>query len=141
MKLAAYGLCLILLALPSAVRSSENLADKREACRIEARSRIAPKGKIKVDDYRRIVQRRATYVTQCIGRSVVASSNAPSPPRRVLDDATAGGGRPAAASSPVKPQREAGRAKPSRTKVASTRTAKAAKARERKGKPPSRRGR
>ena len=128
MKLAAYGLCLILLALPSAVRSSENLADRREACRIEARSRIVPKGKIKVDDYRRIVQRRATYVTQCIGRSVVASSNAPSPPRRVLDDATADGGQLAAVSSPGKTRFKMGRAKPHRAKATSIRAAKAGKA-------------
>ncbi|WP_262028623.1 hypothetical protein [Microvirga sp. Mcv34] len=133
MKLAAYGLCLILLALPSAVRSSENLADRREACRVEARSRIVPKGKIKVDDYRRIVQRRADYVTQCIDRTVVASSYAPPPPRRVLDDATASGGHLAAASSLEKPRHEAGRVKPSRTKAV-----KAAKARTRKAKPHAR---
>jgi hypothetical protein len=137
-KLAAYGLCLILLALPSAVRSSENLVDKREACRVEARSRIVPKGKIKVDDYRRIVQRRAAYVTQCIGRTMVARSNAAPPPRRVLDDATVDGGQSAVASGVAKPRHSAGRPKPSRTKAAPVRTVKAAKSRG-KAKPPFRR--
>ncbi|EIM25461.1 hypothetical protein [Microvirga lotononidis] len=139
-KLAAYGLCLILLAMPSAVRSSENLVDKREACRVEARSRIVPKGKIKVDDYRRIVQRRAAYVTQCIGRTMVARSNAPPPPRRVLDDATADAGEPVVASRLPKPRHAAERAKPSRMKAASARAGKAAKPRGAKARSPARRG-
>ncbi|WP_114945477.1 hypothetical protein [Microvirga calopogonii] len=139
-KLAAYGLCLILLALPSAARSSENLADKREACRIEARSRIVPKGKIGVDDYRRLVERRAAYVTRCIDRTVVASSTAPLPPQRVLDDAPADG-QLAAASSLGKARHKAERAKPHRTRAASVRTPKATKARAGKVRPPSRRKR
>lgn len=141
MKLAAYGFCLVLLALPSAARSSENLADKREACRIEARSRIVPRGKIKVDDYRRIVERRAAYVTRCIDRTVVAGSNTPLPPRRVFGDATAEGGQEALASSPGKPHHKAGRTKSTRMKAASTKTAKAAKARVRQLRLASRRGR
>lgn len=135
MKLAAIGLCLILLALPSAVRSSENLADKREACRIEARSRIVPKGKIQVDDYRRIVERRAAYVARCLDRTVVASSNAPLPPQRVLDDATVDG--LGAGPSLDKPRHRT----PHRTKAPSLRTAKAAKARVGTLRPKSRRRR
>jgi len=104
-KPAAYGFCLILLTLPVTAQSSETLVAKREACRIEARSRIVPKGKIEVDDYRRIVDRRAAYVSQCLERSVVAHNGQPLPPKRVLDDAT--DATPAqAAVSPSKERRK-----------------------------------
>ncbi|ANY77563.1 hypothetical protein BB934_04395 [Microvirga ossetica] len=116
MKPAAYGFCLILLTLPVAAQSSETLVAKREACRIEARSRIVSKGKIEVDDYRRIVERRAAYVSQCLERSVVAHNGQPLPPKRVLDDAM--DAAPAqAAVSPSKERRK--------TKVSSLRTVKA----------------
>jgi hypothetical protein len=131
-KLAASGLCLILLALPFAARASEDLVAKRETCRVEARSRIAPKRKIEVDDYRRIVERRAAYVTQCIGRTVVARSNAPLPPQRVLDDATGNIRQRVVASSRNESRRLAGRESRHKAKMASTRTAKAVKLRGRK---------
>ncbi|WP_262298463.1 hypothetical protein [Microvirga sesbaniae] len=138
MKLAAHGLCLFLLALPFAARASEDLVAKREACRIEARSRIVPKRKIQVDDYRRIVERRAAYVTQCLSSTVVARSSAPLPPQRVLDDAA--DGHPDVVPS--------GRDEPGRTARASRRDskaaakpAKAAKPKARKARVSSRRGR
>ena len=122
MKLAACGLCLILLALPFASRASENLVAKREACRIEARSRIAPKRKIEVDDYRRIVERRAAYVTQCINRTVVAHSNVP--PQRTLDDAMDNDKQRVVRVSRKEPRRLAGRANRDRAKLASIRSTK-----------------
>jgi hypothetical protein len=131
-KLAAYGLCLILLALPSAVRSSEDLVAKREACRVEARSRIAPKRKIEVDDYRRIVERRATYVTQCINRTVLARGSVPLPPQRVLDDATGDGRQRVVASGRSEPRALAGRASRAKPKMASLRASKTAKLRGKK---------
>jgi hypothetical protein len=117
-------LCLILLALPSAVRASEDLVAKREACRVEARSRIAPKRKIEVDDYRRIVERRAAYVAQCINRTVVAHSTAPLPPQRVLDDATDSDRQGVVASSQSEPRRIAPRMERRKLKIASVRTTK-----------------
>jgi len=143
-KLAARGLCLFLLALPFAARAgedrvAEDLVAKREACRVEARSRIVPKRKIQVDDYRRIVERRAAYVTQCISSTVVARSSAPLPPQRVLDDAD---GRPdAVLPGRDAPSRKVGRANRERTKIASARPAKAAKSKGRKVRVSSRRGR
>jgi hypothetical protein len=123
-KPAAYGFCLILLTLPVAAQSSETLVAKREACRIEARSRIVPKGKIEVDDYRRIVDRRAAYVSQCLERSVVAHNGQPLPPKRVLDDAT--DAAPAqAAISPRKEPRRSTSAERRKPKVSSLRTVKA----------------
>lgn len=121
MKLAAYGFCLFILALPFAARASENLVAKREACRVEARSRILLKGKIEVDEYRRIVERRAAYVTQCINRTVVARSDAPIPPQRVLNDATDSHGQSLVASSRSEPRRLAGPAKRHRLKTAKLR--------------------
>jgi hypothetical protein len=138
-KLAAYGFCLILLALPFAARASENLVAKREACRLEARSRIVPKKKIEVDDYRRIVERRAAYVAQCLNRTVVARSDAPLPPQRVLSDTT-DNGRSLVASSRNEPRRIAERANSHRPKTASIRAANT-KLRGRKAGISSRRGR
>jgi hypothetical protein len=139
-KLAAHGLCLILLALPSAVRSSEDLVAKREACRVEARSRIAPRKKIEVDDYRRIVERRAAHIAQCINRTVVARSNAPLPPQRVLDDAVDSDKLRVVTSSRNEPRRMAGRADRHKSKMASIRTTKTTKLRGRKVRFSSRRG-
>lgn len=121
MKLAAYGFCLLILALPFAARASENLVAKREACRVEARSRILLKGKIEVDEYRRIVERRAAYVTQCIARTVVARSDAQLPPQRVMNDATENRGRSLVASSRSKPHRLARPAKRHKMKTAKLR--------------------
>jgi len=81
---------LILLALPFASRADENLVAKREACRQEARGRIAPVGKIGIEEYRRIVERRNAYVSQCMTRVAVAHKDLPLPPKRVLDDAPEG---------------------------------------------------
>ncbi|MEE1654899.1 hypothetical protein VB618_01720 [Microvirga sp. CF3062] len=87
MKAAAFGLGVILLVLPFAARSDENLVAKREACRQEARLAIAPKGKIGVDSFRRIVERRVSHVSQCMDRAFVARKDAPLPPRRALGNA------------------------------------------------------
>jgi hypothetical protein len=86
-KAAAFGLGFVLLVLPFAARSDENLVAKREACRQEARLAIAPKGKIGVDSFRRIVERRVAHVSQCMDRAIVARKDAPLPPRRAPSDA------------------------------------------------------
>jgi hypothetical protein len=104
-KAAASAFCLVLLTLPVAAQSSESLVAKREACRVEARARIVPKRKVEVDGYRRIVERRAAYVSQCLERSVVVHNDHPLPPRKVLDDASA-----ASASITVSPRKEPRRA-------------------------------
>jgi hypothetical protein len=83
-KAAAFGLGFVLLVLPFAARSDENLVAKREACRQEARLAIAPKGKIGVDSFRRIVERRAAHVSQCMTRAFVARKDVPLPPKRAL---------------------------------------------------------
>ena len=132
MKAAASAFCLFLLTLPVAAQSSETLVAKREACRIEARSRIVPKRKIEVDDYRRIIERRAGYVSQCLERSVVAHNAQPLPPKRVLDDAT----DIAPAQAAVSPRKE--RRKP---KVSSLRTVKAKTLKGKRIRISSRRGR
>ncbi len=105
---------------------------------MEARSRIAPKRKIEVEDYRRIVERRAAYVTQCINRTIVARSSAPLPPKRVFEDGADDGPR-IVAPNRDEPRRKAGRADRERPKVASTRTAKGKKFRARKVRLTSRR--
>jgi len=86
-KAAAFGLVFGLLVLPFAARSDENLVAKREICRQEARLAIAPKGKIGVDSFQRIVKRRVAHVNQCMTRAFVARKDAPLPPGRMLDDA------------------------------------------------------
>jgi hypothetical protein len=131
-------LCLILLALPFAARASEDLVAKRETCRLEARSRIAPKRKIEVEDYRRIVERRAAYVTQCISRTVVARSGAPLPPKRVVDDAMDDGPR-VVASTRGKPRRIEGHANRYKSKTAWVRAGKVTKLRGKKIRASSRR--
>ena len=105
-KAAASVFCLFFLTLPVAAQSSETLVAKREACRLEARHRIVPKRKIEVDDYRRIVERRGAYVSQCLERSVVAHNGQPLPPKRVLDDAT--DAAPATISPRAEPRSVAG---------------------------------
>ncbi len=85
MKVAAFGLGLILLFMPFAAQSDENLVDKREACRQQARLQIAPKGKVGVDGFRRIVERRAVYVSECMSRPFVAGNVQPLPPKRARD--------------------------------------------------------
>ncbi|MFC1456292.1 hypothetical protein ACETIH_06055 [Microvirga arabica] len=82
MKAAAFGLGFVLLVLPFAARSDENLVAKREACRQEARLAIAPKGKIGVDGFQRIVKRRVAHVSQCMARPFVARNDAPLPPKK-----------------------------------------------------------
>ena len=85
MKVAAFGLGLILLVLPFAAQSDENLVDKREACRQQARVQIAPRGKVGVDGFRRIVERRTAYVSDCMSRPFVAGNVQPLPPKRARD--------------------------------------------------------
>jgi hypothetical protein len=85
-KAAAFGLGFVLFVLPFAAKSDENLVAKREACRQEARLAIAPKGKIGVDSFRRIVERRTAHVSQCMERAFVARQGAPLPPRKALAD-------------------------------------------------------
>ena len=70
---------LILLVLPFAARADENLVAKREACRMDARMRIFPKGKISVDGYQRIVELRNAHVTQCMAGALKPP---PLPPKR-----------------------------------------------------------
>jgi hypothetical protein len=81
-KAATFGLGFVLVILPFAARSDENLVAKREACRQEARLAIAAKGKIGVDGFRRIVERRVAHVSQCMDRAFVARKDTPLPPRR-----------------------------------------------------------
>ena len=87
MKTAAFGLSLIVLALPLAARADENLVAKREACRQEARVRIVSKRRVELDEFRRIVERRAAHVTQCMSRTAVARIDHPLPPARTIDGA------------------------------------------------------
>ena len=82
MKAATFGLGFVLLVLPFAARADENLVAKREACRQEARLAIAPKGKIGVDTFQRIMKRRVEHVSQCMARAFVAGKDAPLPPRK-----------------------------------------------------------
>ena len=89
-KAAAFGLGLIALALPFAAQSNESLVAKREACRLEARARIASQGRVGIDGFRRIVERRAAHVTQCMSRAVVTRIDPPLPPVRSLNDAPHG---------------------------------------------------
>jgi hypothetical protein len=77
-------LSLCLLVLPFAAKADENLVAKREACRQEARMRIFPVGKIGVDEYRRVVERRSAHVTQCMTRTGIALKDLPVPPKRDL---------------------------------------------------------
>jgi hypothetical protein len=70
---------LILLVLPFASKADENLVAKRESCRQDARMRIFPKGKIGVDGYQRIVERRNAHVIQCMMGEL---KPLPLPPRR-----------------------------------------------------------
>ena len=117
MKAAAFGLGFVLLVLPFAARSDENLVAKREACRQEARLAIAPKGKIGVDSFRRIVERRVAHVSQCMTRAFVAHKDTPLPPRRTPATGSV-------QSEVVKTAESAGRRK---LKTASTKTLKVKK--------------
>jgi len=122
-KSAAFGLGLILLALPFSVCADENLVAKREACRQEARTRIVPKGKIGVDEYRRLVERRNVHVSQCMAR-VVVSKAPPPPPKKVAQDTTEIRGASVISPSKKKSHRAAQRAERRKLKVASIRTSK-----------------
>lgn len=123
MKAAAL-FALILFALPSASRADENLVAKREACRQEARVRIFPRGKFGIDEYRRTVERRNTYVSQCMGRTAVAQQDLPLPPKREIEVATDVERVSVIAPVRKKPQRVAKRAERRKIKVASIRKAK-----------------
>jgi hypothetical protein len=72
---------LILLVLPFASRADENLVAKRETCRLDARMRIFPKGKIGVDGYQRVVELRNAHVTQCMAGALKPP---PLPPKREI---------------------------------------------------------
>jgi hypothetical protein len=126
-KAAAFGLCLILSALPSAARPSENLVAKREACRLEAKKRIVATGKIQVDDYRRLVDRRAAYVGRCLNRTLEASSNVPLPAQEVLDDAKDAKHEQVIAPARKEPRRITKRVERKKQKVATVRTIKGKK--------------
>jgi hypothetical protein len=65
--------------MPFASHANENLVAKREACRLEARTRIVSKGGMGFDEYRRIVERRNAHVSQCMARVVVARAELPLP--------------------------------------------------------------
>jgi hypothetical protein len=89
-KLAALGLFLITLVAPSSARADENLVAKREVCRQEAKTRIAPKAKIAVDEYRRIVERRNAHVSECMTRAFIVRKDplpSPKPTRQELGQA------------------------------------------------------
>ena len=85
MKAAALGLSLILLVLPFAAQADENLVAKREACQQQARVQISPKGKIGLDGFRRIVERRANHVKDCMSRPFMARKDQPLAPSRALN--------------------------------------------------------
>lgn len=87
-KSAALGFGLILFALPFASRADESLVAKREACRQEAKVRIAPVRKIGIEEYRRIVERRNAYVGQCMGRAFVARKDPQLPPKKAVEKTT-----------------------------------------------------
>jgi hypothetical protein len=70
---------LIVLITPLSARADENLVAKREVCRQEAKARIAPKTKIAVDEYRRIVERRNAHVSGCMARALIVRKDPPSP--------------------------------------------------------------
>jgi hypothetical protein len=123
-KPAALGFSLILLALPFASRADENLVAKREACRHEARVRVVPKGKIGVDEYRRVVERRNVHVSQCMTRVSVARMDPPLPPKKVLEDASSGYQISLIAPVRKKSQRIAKRPSRGTLKTASIRTSK-----------------
>jgi hypothetical protein len=119
-KAAAFGLGFVLLVLPFAARSDESLVAKREACRQEARLAIAPKGKIGVDSFRRIVERRVAHVSQCMDRAFVARKDAPLPPRKAPGDALDRYQAPATGSVRSGSARTAESASQRRLKAAST---------------------
>ena len=102
MKAAAFGLGFVLLVLPFAARSDENLVAKREACRQEARLAMAPNGKIGVDSFQRIVKRRVAHVSECMTRAFVARKDTPLPPRTTINDAPDRHQAPATGSIPSK---------------------------------------
>jgi hypothetical protein len=126
-KAAAFGLGFVLLVLPFAARSDENLVAKREACRQEARLAIAPKGRIGVDSFQRIVKRRVAHVSECMNRPFVARKDAPFPPRRALGDASDRHQAPATGSVRGKSAKAAESAGRRKMKTASTGTLKVKK--------------
>ncbi len=105
MKTAALGLTLILLALPFASHADEDLVAKRDICRREARARIVPVGKIAVDEYRRIVERRNAYVRQCMTRALAAPAEAQVPTKKVIESKPDTGPKVSPAPVKRKPQR------------------------------------
>jgi hypothetical protein len=129
-KAAAFGLGFVLLVLPFAARADENLVAKREACRQDARLAIAPKGKIGVDSFRRIVERRVIHVSQCMERAFVARKDAPLPPQRALAGALDRYQAPATGSVQSEPSKTA--------ESAGRRKLKTASPEIRKGKKPGR---
>jgi hypothetical protein len=85
MRSALFILALACLALPSAAQADEDLVAKREACRQEAKERIAPKSRTGTDAYRRIVERRNAHVALCMSRPmpkpVIAKDKEPPRPQ------------------------------------------------------------
>ena len=119
MKLAALGLSLILFALPFAPRADENLVAKREMCRQEAKARVAPRAKMGIEEYRRIVDRRKVHVDECMTRVVVAQRDLPLPPRRAVEGAAQGRQDLLIVTVRKKPERAARRAERRQLKTAS----------------------
>jgi hypothetical protein len=85
MRSALFIIALACLALPSAAQADEDLVAKREACRQEAKDRIAPKSRTGTDAYRRIVERRNAHVVLCMSRpstkAAIVKDKAPSKPK------------------------------------------------------------
>jgi hypothetical protein len=79
---------LVVLIVPASVRADENLVAKREVCRQEAKARIAPKTKIAVDEYRRIVERRNAHVSECMTRAFVVHKDPPPSPKPTRPELT-----------------------------------------------------
>jgi hypothetical protein len=89
MRSAFLLIALACLALPSEAKADEDLVAKREACRQEAKERIAPKSRTGTDAYRRIVERRNAHVVLCMSRPMPKAATVkdrdppkPKPPKR-----------------------------------------------------------
>jgi hypothetical protein len=128
-------LALILFALPFASRADEDLVAKREACRKEARLRIRPDGKVGPDEYGRIVERRSTFVRQCMTRAAVAHHEAPLPPKKQLNETAEVQQKPIVSPAKKKPHRLAKRTERKKHKAT---VKKASKGKKGKAKRPSR---
>lgn len=71
--------------MPFASLADESLVAKRETCRLEAKTRIVAKGRVDLDEYRRIVERRSAHVTRCMARDAVVRAEQPAPSKKGLE--------------------------------------------------------